>query len=93
MCISVCLLDGRRIDSMDQLAALVGRDAIAVDEDSDPLAIDRWIRSGSCLCGVDIVGTADRAGYVAFSPAYPDGDTMEWGMIPLAAAQGMLGLA
>lgn len=71
MC-SIIIIDGRTIDCMRELTALVGREAIVRDSlYTEPLDYD----AAYCLCPVDIQETGRRAGYIV---TQDDDDPMEY---------------
>ena len=85
MCHSVVTREGEA-DSCGELASLLG---IALEE-LRMRGGDEIVRPEVCLCGVDIERTAERAGLVAFRPAFEGGDTMRWGMVPESEVRTLL---
>lgn len=64
MCVSI-EIDGEKVEDMEALIEKVGVDNVINQDGSPPEENDEF-----CLCGVDIIATAERAGYVAIRENY-----------------------
>lgn len=64
MCVSIAI-NGEQVDDMEALIKKVGAENVVNQDGSPPEENDEF-----CLCGVDIMATAEKAGYIAARETY-----------------------